>query len=208
MIENYKPSFEIKEDWELITLRDLQIIDGDRGINYPNKNDFSNNDYCLFLNTKNVRKDGFLFEDLIFISKDKDEQLNKGKLSLNDIVLTTRGTIGNIGFYDESIIFKNVRINSGMVILRIIDTPIIPKYLYFILQSNYVQNQFSNITSGAAQPQLPIRDLNTVFIPLPPIEEQQKIVDEYLKEQSTINGAKALKTKMELKIKEVIDKVW
>ena len=58
----------------------LQIEDGDRGKNYPKKSDFSSEGFCLFLNTKNVRPDGFNFDSLIFISKDKDEALRKGKL--------------------------------------------------------------------------------------------------------------------------------
>ncbi|HHD9127224.1 TPA: restriction endonuclease subunit S, partial [Streptococcus pneumoniae] len=35
-----------------------------------------------------------------------------------DIVLTTRGTVGNVAYYDELIKYKHLRINSGMVILR------------------------------------------------------------------------------------------
>jgi len=37
----------------------LKIIDGDRGANYPKKSDFQPAGYCLFLNTKNVLKNGF-----------------------------------------------------------------------------------------------------------------------------------------------------
>lgn len=104
---------------DLIELDDIfEIIDGDRGRFYPKANEFFDKEYCLFLNAKNVTKSGFDFLNNQFISKEKDEQLRKGKLSRNDIVLTTRGTVGNIALYDENIEFENVRINSGMVILR------------------------------------------------------------------------------------------
>ena len=75
----------------------LQIIDGDRGENYPKASDFHDKGHCLFLNTKNVRPDGFDFESTMFITAEKDGQLRKGKLKKDDVVLTTRGTIGNIG---------------------------------------------------------------------------------------------------------------
>ena len=95
-----------------------EIIDGDRGKNYPVADDFKKEDYCLFLNAKNVTCEGFNFDTCMFISKEKDKQLRKGKLTRGDIVLTTRGTLGNLAFYTDDVPFENVRINSGMVILR------------------------------------------------------------------------------------------
>ena len=44
----------------------------------------------------------------------------EGKLKLNDLILTTRGTVGNVVRYHEEIPFQDMRINSGMVILRTI----------------------------------------------------------------------------------------
>lgn len=49
-----------------------EIIDGDRGKNYPAANDFSDSGYCLFLNAKNVTLDGFNFENCMYITKEKD----------------------------------------------------------------------------------------------------------------------------------------
>ena len=49
------------EGWAEKTLGDenlLEIIDGDRGINYPKASDFLDEGHCLFLNTKNVRPTG------------------------------------------------------------------------------------------------------------------------------------------------------
>jgi type I restriction enzyme S subunit len=94
----------------------LKIVDGDRGPNYPKSGDFFDKGHCLFLNTKNVRPDGFEFDKTTFISAAKDAELRKGKLQRNDVVLTTRGTIGNIGLYSDNVEFDHIRINSGMLI--------------------------------------------------------------------------------------------
>jgi len=75
-------------------------------------------DYCLFLNTGNVRKGRFDFSECQFISEEKDQDLRKGKLARNDLVMTTRGTIGNVAFYGDAVKYEHMRINSGMVILR------------------------------------------------------------------------------------------
>lgn len=37
----------------------FDIIDGDRGKNYPKSDELFSEEYCLFLNTKNVTKNGF-----------------------------------------------------------------------------------------------------------------------------------------------------
>ena len=109
----------VEKGFKEITFSDYaEIIDGDRGKNYPKAEEFSDEGYCLFLSAKNVTKDGFLFEQMQFISEEKDNLLRKGKLCRGDIVITTRGTIGNIAFYDDDIPYDNVRINSGMVIIR------------------------------------------------------------------------------------------
>ncbi len=151
----------------------LQMIDGDRGSNYPNGTDFLDDGHCLFLNTKNVRPDGFEFETVMFISAEKDEQLRKGKLKRNDVVMTTRGTIGNIGLYSEDVPFDNIRINSGMLIFRPNQIELLPSYLFEILRSGIVRDQIRKYTTGAAQPQLPIKTLVNFSIPIPVTHQAQ-----------------------------------
>ncbi|MEQ1519255.1 MAG: N-6 DNA methylase, partial [Usitatibacteraceae bacterium] len=87
VLDNYRPHIPIHPDWLISTFGDapFQIIDGDRGANYPSKEDFFPAGHCLFLNTKNVRSDGFKFDELEFISEEKDNALRKGKLERGDV---------------------------------------------------------------------------------------------------------------------------
>jgi len=168
---------KIPEDWEVKEFGQvsIQIIDGDRGKNYPKQGEIKKEGYCLFLDTKNVPGYKFNFQDCGFISREKDEVLRKGKLERGDIVLTTRGTVGNVALYDENVNFEHIRINSGMVIIRndkdLFDT----KFLHLLLRSPIIKNQFLSISTGSAQPQLPIRDLKKVNLVIPPISEQKAI---------------------------------
>ena len=156
----------------------LAMIDGDRGSNYPKASDFQEAGDCLFMNTKNVRPNGFEFETTMFITNEKDSQLRKGKLIRNDIVMTTRGTIGNIGLYSHDVPFDNVRINSGMLIFRVNQNQILPAFLFELFRSHIIKSQIKKHTSGAAQPQLPINTLVNFTIPVPNnLQTQQTIVD-------------------------------
>jgi type I restriction enzyme S subunit len=155
----------------------INIIDGDRGKNYPKQNEFQEDGYCVFLSATNVTKIGFKFDAVQFIDEQKDSALRKGKLNRNDVVLTTRGTIGNSAFFNESIPYENMRINSGMVILRVDPDKFYAPFLYSYLRSQTFLKKVDSIRSGAAQPQLPIRDLVTVKIPCPDITEQIRASD-------------------------------
>lgn len=168
----------VPEDWNVVAIKDapIELIDGDRGVNYPKLSDFSSGGYCLFLNNKNIKKDRFVFSDIQFVSREKDESLRKGKLERLDVVLTTRGTVGNIAFYDDSISFENIRINSGMILLRACEE-LSPVYLYHLMKSPFMKKRYAEVSSGSAQPQLPIRSLQQIYIPIPLKDEQEKIVE-------------------------------
>jgi len=155
---------------------EVEVIDGDRGKNYPNGDDFKKEKYCLFLNAKNVTVNGFDFSEKMFIDKEKDNVLKKGKLKRDDIVLTTRGTVGNVALYSNDIMFENMRINSGMVILRCDNKNIYSKYLYYVLKSKEIQDKIRQIKTGSAQPQLPISILKEIEIRLVNYNTQKKIV--------------------------------
>jgi type I restriction enzyme, S subunit len=157
----------LPDGWRMGNLLDLvEVIDGDRGSNYPNGNDFQDEGYCLFLNAGNVTKNGFNFTQNSFILEQKDKILKKGKLKRFDIVFTTRGTVGNSAFYNKYIPFDNIRINSGMVIMRNTDKRIIP-FVYIMLRTFDVKKQIENYLSGSAQPQLPIKDMTQIPIIIP-----------------------------------------
>jgi type I restriction enzyme S subunit len=166
-------------EWKNCKIEDapIAIIDGDRGKNYPKQGDFLNIGHCLFLNASNVTKKGFDFNNCQFISEDKDEKLRKGKLFQHDIVMTTRGTLGNVAYYHEKIGYEHIRINSGMVIFRCDRNKLLPNFFYLFICSPLFINQVNSLRSGVAQPQLPIKDIKTIKIKIPPLPIQQKIAD-------------------------------
>jgi Restriction endonuclease S subunits len=169
-----------------------EIIDGDRGKNYPTVDEFYDEGYCLFLNAKNVTSKGFCFDNCMFISKEKNKLLRNGKLNRGDIVLTTRGTLGNLAFYGDNIPFENIRINSGMVILRMRND--IMNEIYFIeqfkMQLEYIKKK---VASGSAQPQLPISTMKKIQILIPDIEKQREFAEfEKYIDKSKVEVQKAL----------------
>ncbi len=159
-----------------------EILDGDRGKNYPKSNEFTNQGHTLFLSASNVTKYGFSKKQSQFISEEKSNSMGNGKLIQHDIVLTSRGSIGNVFQYSDWIVdcFPFVRINSGMLILRtqdILKSNFIVKYL----TSSIGKRRIKLISFGSAQPQLTKKDMKDFKIKTPLIREQQKIGDFFSK---------------------------
>ena len=166
----------IPEGWQTEIFDAIgDVIDGDRGASYPGTSDFSSDGYCLFLNAGNVTRSGLKLAECQFITRHKDEQLRKGKLVRGDIVLTTRGTVGNFAYYSSSIPQEHIRINSGMVILRKATSLVDTEYLYAFLRSDFVTGQIERVTFGSAQPQLTVKTAKNIRIIIPPIHEQRAI---------------------------------
>ena len=164
----------------------IELIDGDRGKNYPKKNEFLNKGNCVFLNAKNVTSNDFCFEEINFITKEKDKLLNNGKLKRKDIVLTTRGTVGNVAYYSEKIPFECMRINSGMIIIRC-QNSINEKYIYWYMRTKQFKNQIKELQTGSAQPQLPLSIIKNMVINICNMKNQNKIVYILDKIQEKIN---------------------
>ena len=189
------------DDWEQRKLSDIvDVLDGDRGKNYPKETDFDTNGHTLFLNASNVTTDGFSFDTNQFISEEKSDSMGNGKLIDDDIVITSRGSLGHIAWYSADIqrIVPYVRINSGMLILRK-KVSINTSYLYQFMKSDKGQNQISFMSFGSAQPQLTKKGIEGLNVNYPKKSKEQAKIGEYfsnLDNLITLHQRKLEKLKM------------
>jgi len=169
-----------KGDWECLKIAEIfQIIDGDRGKSYPGESDFYSVGHTLFLDTGNVKKSGLDFSTTKFISEEKDKELRNGKLILGDFILTSRGTLGNVAYYNENIQkrYSSVRINSAMLILRpLLGDKISPDYILAVLRGNLISDFMKVNQVGSAQPHITKKEFSKIKVLVPSnIREQQAI---------------------------------
>lgn len=187
-------------DWESKKISEIvYIIDGDRGKNYPGENDFSENGDTLFLDTGNVTKNGFSFRKKRYISKEKDEKLRSGKLVLNDFVITSRGTLGNLGYYSKTIenAYPSVRINSAMLILRTKkNSNIKSSYLLALLKGNVIKKFMSTNHVGSAQPHITKKDFGNIIIKIPISINEQKVIGDFFNKLDNIIENQSNKIKL------------
>lgn len=163
-------------EWREVKLEAvIKFVDGDRGKNYPKQNEYLNKGYCVFLNTSNITKDGFNLKKVNYIDENKDKILRNGRLDYGDLILTTRGTIGNVALYQTGMYYP-MRINSSMLILKVNES-ISNNYLFYVFKTDSMKEYMTLFSSGSAQPQLPVKDLKKIKFKIPEMKYQEKIAN-------------------------------
>jgi type I restriction enzyme S subunit len=127
----------------------------------------------LFLNGESIHAGIIDRTAANFISERKYNDIKKGRIARNDVLLTTRGnSVGDAAFVN---IDEKGLINAQMLILRANNKNIHPRFLFYYLSSSTLRGYITNFASGSAQPQIPIRDLRKIPITLPAYDVQAKV---------------------------------
>jgi type I restriction enzyme S subunit len=161
--------------WGNINLKSLPVIfiDGDRSSKYPKRTEFKT-EGVIFLNANSISNGQFDKSNVNYIAKEKFDTIKKGRILLNDIIMTTRGNgVGDC--YYHKVDFGNGLINAQMLILRFDIAEINPQFMYYQFTSDRFKKLIRNFSSGSAQPQLPISSLKAIPALIPPLPTQRKI---------------------------------
>ncbi len=158
----------IPKDWEVKVIDQLTYRVGD-GIHATPNYDESGSYY--FINGNNLSKGKiFVNENTKKVSEDEFE-IHKRDLSDSTILLSINGTIGNVAFYRN----EPVLLGKSAAYLNV--SPNAKKeYLFYQLQTEYVQEYFYNNLTGTTIKNLGLGAIRSTPIPLPPtLAEQQAI---------------------------------
>ena len=126
-----------------------------------------------------------------YIDDETADLLKRYTVNTGDILISIVGTIGNIGIVDKSL--NNANLTENCVKLTNFSKQIEPDYLYYFLKSpdGYIQIQKGIV--GAVQQKLPIKNIESIEIPVIPLEEQQRIsqvlksIDDKIRINSILN---------------------
>lgn len=158
--------------WERKKLSEccLSISDGDH--QPPPKTDTG----IPFITISNITSTSDIdFSNTMFVSKEYYDNIdNKRKAQKNDILYSVVGSFGIPVYIKETIPFVFQR---HIAILRVDETIILPRYLYYVMKSRDFYMQADSVALGAAQRTISLTSLRNMKIELPPIEIQNKIVN-------------------------------
>lgn len=181
-ISNIIP-FEIPKIWKWTRLNTILSVKGGKRI--PKGYSFSKNvtDH-IYIRISDMKNNTIVKQDIKYISDDVFEKIKNYTISKNDLYLTIAGTIGKVGVVPD--FFNNMNLTENAVKLTNISF-IDKKYLMYCINSDFIQEQFTDKITQVAQPKLAIKRIETTIIPVPPLQEQGKIVKEIENLISKIN---------------------
>lgn len=150
------------------------IVDGPFGSNL--KASEYTDEGVPIIRLQNIDRNNFLNKNIKFISHNKALELSRHGFVPGDIVITKLGAplgkaaIVPLGFPPGVIVADVVR-------CRVSEAYASPKYLMFAINSPQVAPQFIAETKGTTRPRVNLKHIRAIKIPLPPINEQHRIVE-------------------------------
>ena len=130
-------------------------------------------------------KDGSVRTDgLLYVPEDIYPSISRYIIHKEDVYITVAGTIGAIGKIPVCLDGANLTENADRIVFRIIDQD----WLIQFLSSPYIQQQIAAATTQVGQPKLAIMRIEEFLIPLPPLEEQRRIVKQIEAILPLLNG--------------------
>lgn len=167
--------FVIPQNWKWVRLGEIcsKISSGNTPAGGAKGGAYVDEGYCFF-REQNIYNDGIHEEGMVYISEELLDSRPNSTVLPNDILLNiTGGSIGRCALVPED--FTRGSINQHILIIRTVD-PRIRFYVHKCLCSPYYQKLIMGNVVGDKDGFSAGRCKNTL-IPLPPISEQERIVE-------------------------------
>lgn len=135
-----------------------------------NVNYLSEEDYAILIRTQD-NSNGFK-GPFVYIDEKAYNFLSKSKVYPNDIIISNVGAVGNV--------FKAPNLNKPMSLAPnsiLIRTTQNNQYIYYLLQSSFIQEEIRNIVSSTAQPKFNKTNFRGIKTITPKEVEQEKIAN-------------------------------
>ena len=194
--------FDIPESWEWTRLGQLtevmggkRVPKGEKLIDKPTAH--------VYIRVADMKKNSVNKTGLKYITENVYDQIKRYTISKHDLYLTIAGTIGNVGIIPEHVDNMNLTENA----VKLCGIAVNKHYIMNAIMSDCIQKQFAVKTNKVAQPKLAIVRINSTIVPLPPLAEQQLIVDKLEQITPLIDEYEKLETELTQLEAEFSDKL-
>ena len=192
--------FELPKGWKWCKLEDIAY-----DLMYGTSEKSSRLGKVPVLRMGNINREGGLdWKDLVYSNNEED--IEKFKLLHNDLLFNRTNSSEWVG---KTAIYKGERpaIYAGYII-RLRTIFVNADYINFVMNSQYHRNWCNDVKTDAVnQSNINAQKLSIFRVPLPPIEEQKRIVKEIKRWLSLIKVIKNGKENLQESIKQIKSKV-
>ena len=161
-------------DWETTALEDLSIRIT-KGTT-PSKSMGGFSDFGVnYVKSESITHSGIIDASKFqYISIENHEKLKRSQLAQDDILFSMAGVhLGKTAMVKEEHLPANT--NQAVCLIRIDPCRSHPKFVFYSLRRAEVKHFALNATSQSAQPNINLKDIGSISVPLPAIEDQKAI---------------------------------
>ena len=171
----------IPKDWDIRTIEEIKakkphsIAMGPFGSNITKDNFISSG--VPVIRGGNLSSYRFNYSNLVFISEEKADSLKSSNAYPKDIVITHRGTLGQVGIIPENDIYPRYVVSQSQMKFSCDNLIANPDFIFYFLKSPQGQISLLQNTSTTGVPAIaqPLTSLKKIPIPLPNLGEQEHI---------------------------------
>lgn len=170
---NSKKKVKIESKWNIVRIGDIA------NTQYGYTDKATDNGTMRYLRITDINDDGSIQSkeiDAKYITPNQNI-IKQFMLNDKDIVIARSGTVGKSAIYNSAK-YEHMIFASYLVRLLVDKTKILPEYLFYFTQVPMYWKQVLTNSITVAQPNLNAEKIKEIKLPLPPLEVQQKIVDE------------------------------
>ena len=160
--------FEVPNNWKWCNFKSI----GDSGIGLTYKPENISDDGMIVLRSSNIQNGKLDLKDIVRVNCKVNDNIIVNE---SDILVCARN--GSKRLVGKSCLLENIgeKMTYG-AFMTIFRTPYF-KYVYWFMQSKHYYNQLYENTNTMTINQVTQKKLNSLIIPLPPLEEQKRIVE-------------------------------
>lgn len=171
--QGLEPRFDAPTGWQWVRLGDLLTKIGAGSTPLGGKQAYVASG-VKFLRSQNVWNEGLRLDEVALISEETHQKMSGTHVEAGDILFNITGaSIGRCAIVPDS--FDTGNVSQHVTIIR----PCIPdicSYLHKVLMSGLIQDTVMAVQVGVSREGLSIGKLAQFPIPLPPLDEQHRIV--------------------------------
>lgn len=164
--------FGIPENWKWVRLGEIVNIKGGKRLPVGKQLTQNKTDH-IYIRVTDMKNQTIDDTDLHYIDDDTFEKISNYIIEKSDIYIVIVGsTIGKVGLVPEKFHGMNLTENAARLIPICIDKDYLMRYL----SAKVAQKQFIDQTNQVGQPKLALIRLANTLTPIPPLEEQKRII--------------------------------
>lgn len=181
-ITDEEKPFDIPDSWEWVRLGDLTapveyaMADGPFGSNLK-KADYTLDPEVRIIQLSNIGENGWKDQNVKYTTFEHLKSIQRSEVFPGNIVIAKMMPAG------RAIIVPNKDkkyILSSDAVKFIPDTQVYKDFLLYAINSNTYRDQVNEKLQGTTRPRTSLKKLKNFLIPLPPFDEQKRIIDELM----------------------------